>query len=100
MKLQRFNVMMEKKKWEPPTRHPMDFWEENKHLHPEIHLLAQLVFAVCPTETSVERNFSGLSYVLNKYRCNLSDKMLENILFVRLNKDLFEEQIGQPKWIQ
>lgn len=96
MKLQRFNVMMEKKRREPSKRHPMDFWEENKHLYPEIHLLAQLVFAVCPTETSVERNFSRL-YVLNKYRCNLSDKMLENILFIRLNKDLFDEQIRQPK---
>lgn len=97
IKLQGFNVEMEKKKREPATRHPMDFWVENKHSNPELNLLAQLVFGVCPTETSVERNFSGLSYVLNKYRCNLTDKMLESILFIRLNKDLFEEQIGKKK---
>lgn len=92
-KLQQFNVEAEQKKREPKTRHPMDFWCENRQNMPELYDLAKLVFAVCPTETSVERNFSGLSYVLNKYRCNLTDKNLETILFVRLNKELFERVV-------
>lgn len=88
-KLQQLNVEAEKKKRKPKTRHPMDFWYENKHYMPELYELSKLVFAVCPTETSVERNFSGLSYILNRYQGNLSDKTLETVMFVRLNKDLF-----------
>lgn len=89
-KLQQFNVDYEKRKRESASRHAMDFWYENKHQMPELYELARLVFAVCPTETSVERNFSGLSYILNRYRTNLGDERLENILFLRLNKELFE----------
>ncbi|XP_055307721.1 uncharacterized protein LOC129571873 [Sitodiplosis mosellana] len=92
-KLQQYNVEAEQKKREPKTRHPMDFWYENRHTMPELYELAKLVFAVCPTETSVERNFSGLSYVLNRYRGNLTDKNLETIMFVRLNKELFDRVI-------
>lgn len=91
--LQQFNIEAEKKKREPAIRHPMDYWYENKHAMPELYELAKLVFAVCPTETSVERNFSGLSFVFNRYRGNLSDKTLELIMFVRLNKELFEKVV-------
>lgn len=94
-KLQQLNVEVEKKKREPKKRHAMDFWYENKHSMPELYELSKLVFAACPTETSVERNFSGLTYILNRYRGNLSDKTLETVMFVRLNKDLFEKVINK-----
>lgn len=94
-KLQELNIAADKIKREPKCRHPMDFWFENKYAMPKLYELAKLVFAVCPTETSVERNFSGLSYILNRYRGNLSDKSLENIMFVRLNKELFDTLINK-----
>lgn len=89
IKLQQFEIKMKTTKRVPKTKHAMDFWEDNKAAYPELYELAQVVFAVAPTETSVERNFSALSFILNKYRCRLSDENSNEILFVRLNHTLF-----------
>lgn len=51
--------------------------------------LARTIYAVAPTEVSVERNFSTLDFVLNKRRTNLLDENLEMVLFLKLNKSLY-----------
>lgn len=66
----------------------------NKAQNLELFQLAEVVFAVAATEVSVERNFSGLSFILNKYRCCLSDEYLDVTLFVRLNKSIFYECVN------
>lgn len=68
-----------------------DYWEQHKSEYPELYELAKVVFAVPVTQTSVERSFSCLSFVFNKYRGNLSEKILEDIMLIKLNKDLYYE---------
>lgn len=91
LKLQKFDVEMNKKKREPKSNNAMDFWVANGHLPPELLEMAKVLFAAACTEVSVERNFSALAFIYNKLRCNLSEENLSDILFVRLNKDIFDE---------
>lgn len=64
--LSKFDSDMKSRKREPKMQHVMDFWEMNKTIKPELNELAKIIFAVASTEVSVERNFSSLSYILNK----------------------------------
>lgn len=75
--------------------HAMDFWETYKHKYKEIYILAKIIFAAAPTEVSVERCFSWLAFILNKYRYSLSDENLDTILFIRLNKKIFDDIVDQ-----
>lgn len=93
LKLQNFDIDMSNKKRDPKSNHALDFWRVNGHAYPELHELAMVLFAAAPTETSVERNFSALTFILNKYRCGLSDENLSEILFIRLNKEIFYELV-------
>lgn len=65
------------------------YWYDMRFQHPLLYDLAKTVFAVAPTEVSVERNFSTLDFILNKKRASLHDENLEMILFLKLNHSLF-----------
>lgn len=67
----------------------LGFWELNKSIYPELYQLAEIIYAISPTQAVVERSFSTLSYVFNSRRNQLSEKTLGNILISSLNKDLF-----------
>lgn len=56
---------------------------------PELYELSQMVLAAPCTQVSVERSFSALSVILTDRRLRISDENLANILFVKLNDDLF-----------
>lgn len=75
------------------TANVMHFWTENRFKFPILSTLATTIFAVPPTEVTVERNFSSLTFILNKYRNRLSDENLEMVLFLELNKSIFLESI-------
>lgn len=92
-KLQTFDREMSTRKRDPKTNHPLDFWKLHAVEYPELNELAHVVFAASPTEVSVERNFSAVTFIFNRYRCNLTDENLNDILFIRLNKDIFHEVI-------
>lgn len=57
---------------------------------PELYRLASVIHSVPPTQTTVERTFSALALILTPLRTNLFDTALENILSLRLNRELFE----------
>lgn len=94
LKLQQFDNDMNTKKRLPRTVNINKYWEEKKTSDPELFQLASVIFGVASAQTSVERNFSALTFILNRYRCNLSDENLEDILFIRTNKELFLEIIS------
>lgn len=73
----------------------LNFWEANKFTYPELYKLASVVMAMPPTQTTVERIFSALALVLTSHRTRLGDKMLEDILLVRLNTDLLTMRNAQ-----
>lgn len=69
----------------------LDYWERQKITEPEMHKLAQVVLSVPCTQVTAERAFSALGLILTDRRVNLSEKMLSNVLFVKLNSDLFDQ---------
>lgn len=69
----------------------IDFWKNMKTKFPELYQIASIIYAIAPTQVAVERSFSTLSYVFNKLRSQLSEDMLEAILTICLNQDLFEK---------
>lgn len=71
---------------EPLITPVLEFWRNNKSSMHELFELSQAVFAIPPTQTSVERAFSSIPIVLTSQRTRLSDKSLQNILLIRANK--------------
>lgn len=66
-----------------------DFWKSKKDIYPELFELAEVILAISPTQVIVERAFSTLSYVFNFRRSRLAGKLLEDVLVVSLNSELF-----------
>lgn len=62
-----------------------------KTSHPELSAVASVVLAVPATQSMVERAFSALGLVLSPHHSTLSEETLENILLIKLNKEVFEE---------
>lgn len=62
-----------------------------KHSHPELYEVATLLLSVPSNQVSVERSFSALGLVLTDKRTKMHDDTLENILIIKLNKQLFEK---------
>lgn len=67
----------------------LNFWKENKNVHPKLYELAKIVFAIASSIAESERSFSGFAYIYNMKRMNLKPINVTNILMIRLNKDLF-----------
>lgn len=67
----------------------LDFWEKKKNEWPELYRLASIVHAVPATQSSVERTFSTLTFVFGKLRSNLASEILEDIMVIKLNSDIF-----------
>lgn len=66
------------------------FWECKKiEFGNEIFEIASVLLAVPPTQAEVERCFSALKFIYTDYRYNLKEDLLENLLLVRLNPDLY-----------
>lgn len=65
-----------------------EFIEENISQFPEIYVVANILFGIPPSQTSVERSFSHFTFVYNYYRNTLKPILLEYILFLRINKVL------------
>lgn len=73
----------------------IDYWHERKAVHPEIYLISKVINAVPPTQASTERSFSALNFIFDKKRSKLSLTLLEQILLLRINKDLMLKIFAQ-----
>lgn len=77
------------------------FWETNKNVYPELYQVAMVYLAIPPTQSTVERSFSALSFVFNNRRTKLCEENLENIMLMKLNKELvfeiFDEELNEMK---
>lgn len=68
-----------------------DFWLQNENFFPELFQLSQLIFSICPTQSIVERAFSTLSHIFPSHRNNLNENLLNDIMIISLNEDLFRQ---------
>lgn len=80
----------------------MNFWRIHKNDFPLIYPLACIVHAIPASQCLEERHFSSFSYIRNSKRCTLGAENVQNILTVRLNKELFykEKQMDLENIVQ
>lgn len=69
----------------------IEFWAKNKNAMKDVYELSIIVNAVPVTQVTVERAFSSLAFILTALRNSLKLDTLENILLIRLNKEIYEE---------
>lgn len=66
------------------------FWEANKtKFSLELYEIANVIFAIPPTQATVERSFSALKYLFSDYRYNLDKNLLESCLLIHLNPEMY-----------
>lgn len=68
----------------------MAFWNERRDEEPVLYDLACIIHSIPPTQATVERAFSTLGFIYSAKRTRLKPSLLENILLIRLNRDLVE----------
>lgn len=74
----------------------LQYWsnrlDASKHIEESVELqyIATTILAIPSTQVPCERSFSGLNFVFNSKRTAIDSKLLEAILFIRMNRDLFE----------
>lgn len=67
-----------------------DFWEVNKKKFGlELYEIANVIFAIPPTQATVERSFSALKFMFTDQRYNLDKDLLESCLLIHLNVELY-----------
>lgn len=67
----------------------LDFWQTNQYNFPGLYKLAEIIYAISPTQAIVERAFSTLSHVFSSKRNQLGEDLLDDILSIALNQPLF-----------
>lgn len=77
-----------------PEKLPSDasviaFWQSHKEQNERLFELAMVIFAIPPTEVQIERDFSLLEFIFSQRRQSLSSELLEAILSINLNSDIF-----------
>lgn len=73
-------------------REVMDFWADNIKEYPLLYSMACIIHAIPAGQCLEERNFSSFSFIRSSRRTNLRAESLQNILTIRLNKELFYEE--------
>lgn len=66
----------------------LEFWENQKKS--TLYKVAVAQYSIPPTQVKVEQNFSSVGYVFSERRFRLSQELLEAILLIHLNDELFK----------
>lgn len=74
----------------PCEKSALKFWLETQK-ESILFQVAMAVFSIPPTQVKIEQDFSRLGYLFNSRRYRLGQDLLESMLSIHLNKDLFEE---------
>lgn len=69
----------------------ISFWKSMKSKNPHLYEIATVIYAIPPAETQIERDFSLLEFIFSQRRQRLSSEMIEAILSINLNSELFFE---------
>ncbi|XP_021704012.1 uncharacterized protein LOC110677242 [Aedes aegypti] len=86
---------------EPRQDHTYDVfkhWLKRRETHPELFEVAMVVLATPSNQVSVERAFSALALILTSHRVGLGPDALEDILIIKLNRDIFEKETDSIDW--
>lgn len=75
----------------PSKTSVLKFWFDCREKVPELFEIAKAIFCIPPSQSTVERAFSVLNIVFDNRRCALRQELLEDILIIALNEDLFHQ---------
>ena len=70
---------------------PWKHWISRKHTHPMLSEIALCLLAVPSNQVTVERAFSAFGLIFTDMRTKLSEDVLENLLILKLNRDVLEK---------
>lgn len=65
-----------------------EFWESKKELYPALYEVACAINGIPPSQVTVERSFSALSFLYSNKRSSLKQETLEQCLMIKLNAGL------------
>lgn len=88
-----FLILLEKYEEHKRLHHSesvLNFWEEQKSNMPQIYQVASVFHSIPPSQATVERSFSALAFIFTPRRTQLGLVLLENILTIKLNKDIVQ----------
>lgn len=66
----------------------LEFWETQKNS--TLYKVAVALYSIPPTQVKIEQNFSSVGHVFSERRYRLSQELLEAILLIHLNDELFK----------
>ena len=75
----------------PMNTNPTKFWKENEKKFPVLASLAKEVLSVPSSSSLVERLFSIEGKVFTPEQCRLTDKIFEELMFIRCNNAICNE---------
>lgn len=87
--IRRFELFLRSTEPSDSNKTSVEFWCKYKLTEPDLFQVACVINAAAPTQVSVERLFSALSFVLSPQRTRLKDENIDNILVVGQNKELY-----------
>ncbi|XP_033214073.1 uncharacterized protein LOC117171129 [Belonocnema kinseyi] len=76
---------------QPEFCNVLAYWKGKKHTWPELYKLAIIELAIPATQFNVEKLFSGMRYIFSTLRGNLKADILDAILLIRCNSDMFNK---------
>lgn len=76
-----------------PKTNIIEFWDHIKIKYENLYRLAVVIMAIPSSQTTVERAFSTLSFILQPLRNRLSNDTLANILLIKTNEGLLDDLI-------
>lgn len=79
----------------PPETDILLFWEKKKNIYPRLYKLVNTIMAVPSTQNTVERYFSSFAFIYDSKRTSLNPDMLQNILLIRNNPNVFEKVMAK-----
>jgi hypothetical protein len=62
---------------------PLLFWKEQRHLLPNLSILAKKTFCIPASSAAVERTFSSAGVVISQRRTNINPSTVNDIILVR-----------------
>ncbi|XP_055299909.1 uncharacterized protein LOC129567265 [Sitodiplosis mosellana] len=68
----------------------MKFWQAKQNDYPELFELSMVLNGIPPTQATVERLFSIFGFLYNSWRNQLSPELLEDMILIITNEDLFK----------
>ncbi|CAK9302332.1 unnamed protein product [Gordionus sp. m RMFG-2023] len=77
----------------PSDQNILQYWQSKKYQDPELYTLSRVVLAAPCSQVSVERSFSALGLIVTPLRTRLDKSTLNDILLIKLNKNLLNNVI-------